>query len=137
MDDSVEDGVRCGGVALKHVVPVRDGQLRHDDGGFAPVSVLDDLKEVEQLLSVEGFHAEVVDDEQVGGGHAVEEPQQRCLYAVDGHLFEELVEVEVGGVEAAEAGLVAEGRSQPALAGAGRAGDEDGESLADVVAGGE
>ena len=85
--------------------------------------VLDNLKEVEQLLSVEGFHAEVVNDEQVGGGHAVEEPQQRCLYAVDGHLFEELVEVEVGGVEAAEAGLVAEGRSQPALAGAGRAGD--------------
>lgn len=40
-------------------------------------------------------------------------------------------------VEAAEAGLVAEGRGQPALAGAGRAGDEDGESLADVVAGGE
>ena len=101
------------------------------------MSVLDDLKEVEQLLSVESLHAEVVDDEQVGGGQLVEEPQQRGLDAVDGHLLEELVEVVVGGVEAAEAGLVAEGRSQPALAGAGRAGDEDRESLPDVVAGGE
>lgn len=99
--------------------------------------VLDDLEEVEQLLPVEGLHAEVVDDEQVCGGQLVEEPQQRGLDAVDGHLLEELAEVEVGGVEAAEAGLVAEGRSQPALAGAGRAGDEDRESLPDVVAGGE
>ena len=137
MDDSVKDGVRRRGVALEHVVPVPDGQLRHDDGGFPPVPVLDDLKEVEQLLSVEGLHAEVVDDEQVGGGQLVEEPRQRGLDAVDGHLLEELAEVEVGGVEAAEAGLVAEGRSQPALAGAGRAGDEDRESLPDVVAGGE
>ena len=56
---------------------------------------------------------------------------------MDGHLLEELVEVVVGGVEAAEAGLVAEGRGQPALAGAGRASDEDRESLSDVVAGGE
>ena len=84
MDDSVEDGIRCGGVALKHVVPVRHGQLRHDYGGLAPVPVLDDLEEVEQLLTVEGLHAEVVDDEQVGGGQPVEEPQQRGLNAVDG-----------------------------------------------------
>ena len=76
MDDSVEDGVRCCGVALKHVVPVHNGQLRDDDGGFPPVPVLDDFEEVEQLLSVEGLHAEVVDDEQVGGGQLVEEPQQ-------------------------------------------------------------
>lgn len=56
---------------------------------------------------------------------------------MDGHLLEELVEVVVGGVEAAKAGLVAEGRGQPALAGTGRAGDEDRETLSDVVAGGE
>lgn len=43
MDDSVEDGIRRGGVSLEHVVPVRHGQLRHDDGGLAPVPVLDDL----------------------------------------------------------------------------------------------
>lgn len=137
MDDSVEDGISRGGVALEHVVPVCHGQLRHDDGGFAPVPVLDDFQEVEQLLSVESLHAEVVDDEQVGGGQPVEGPQQRGLDAVDGHLLEELVEVVVGGVEAAEAGLVAQGRGQPALAGAGRAGDEDGKSFPDVVAGGE
>ena len=79
MDDSVEDGIRCGGVALEHVVPVRHRQLRHDDGGFPPMPVLDDLKEVEQLLPVEGFHAEVVEDEQVCGGQLVEEPRQRGL----------------------------------------------------------
>ena len=137
MDDSVEDGVGSSGVALEHVVPVCDGQLRHDDGCFSPVSVLDDFEEVEQLLTVEGLHAEVVDDEQVGGGQSVEEPQQRGLDPVYGHLLEEFAEVEVGGVEAAEACLVSEGRGQPALAGAGGAGDEDRESLTDVVAGGQ
>ena len=65
MDDSIKDGVGSRGVAQEHVVPVHHGQLRHDDGGFAPVSVLDDLKEVEQLLPVEGLHPEIVDDEQV------------------------------------------------------------------------
>ena len=97
MDDSVEDGIGRGGVALEHVVPVRHGQLRHDDGGFAPVPILYDFEEVEQLLTVESLHSEVVDDEQVGGGQAVEEPQQRGLDAMDGHLLEELVEVVVGG----------------------------------------
>lgn len=34
MYESVEDSIGCSGIGVKTVIPVRDGYLRCDDGGF-------------------------------------------------------------------------------------------------------
>ena len=52
VDDPVEDGVGDGGFA-DHVVPLGDGQLGGDQGGFASVALFKDFQKIEALLVVE------------------------------------------------------------------------------------
>lgn len=67
----------------------------------------------------------------------VEEAVQAARHPRQGYLLEEPVEVEVGHLQAVHAGLVPEGGCEPALAGAGGAGDADRDTVPDVVAGGQ
>ena len=99
--------------------------------------VLYDFHEVEQLLSVEHLHAEVVDDEQVRLCELGKEAVQAAGHSGERDLLEEAVQVVVGHLQAIHACLVAERGSEPALAGPGGSGDEHRDALAHVVAGGE
>ena len=137
MHEPVEYRVGSGGVFLEDVVPVRDRELRDYDGGFPSVSVLDNLHEVKQLLPVKDLHAEVVEYEQVGLCQPVEEAMQAARHPCQGYLLEEPVEVEVGHLQAVHTCLVPESRGEPAFAGAGGTGDDDRETVPDVVAGGQ
>ena len=71
MDEAVEDGIGGSGVGKEYLIPVGDGDLADDDGGLSPVSVLHEFHEVEHLLAVKPLQAEVVKDDQVGGGELV------------------------------------------------------------------
>ena len=135
--EPVKHGIGHGGVLYKHIVLVSDGQLACDDGGFAGVPVLDEIHEVKQLLAVENLHPEVLDDEQFHLGHAVEELGRFGLDACHLDVPEEFAHVVVAHLEARQAGLVTQSRCEVALAHAGRAGDEHGGSLPDVLARGE
>jgi hypothetical protein len=61
VDQSVEDGVGVGGVADESV-PVGDGYLTGDEGGFARVTVFEDFEKIVAGLRVEWFESPVVED---------------------------------------------------------------------------
>ena len=63
VDEAVEDGVGDGGI-VEPGMPVVDGQLAGDDGGFAG-AVVDDFQEVVARGLVERGHGPVVEDEHV------------------------------------------------------------------------
>lgn len=84
--------------------------------------VLYDFHEVEQLLSVEHPHSEVIEYEQVSLCEFGKEAVQRAGYPREGDFLEEAVEVVVGHLVSVHARLVAEGRAEPALSCAGRGG---------------
>ena len=99
------------------------------------MAVLHQFQEVKHLLLVKGAYSEVVDDEQVGVCHLVEELGQRTLHACHRNLLEEFEDVVVAHLESHHACLVAQYGGEPALAGSGRAGDDDGDPSLDVGTG--
>ena len=101
------------------------------------MAVLHHLEEVEHLLLVQRADAEVIDDEEVGVGHASEEPGERALDACHGDLLEEFQNVVVAHLEAKHAGLVPQCGGKPAFPRSRRPCDEDGDSPPDVGAGGQ
>lgn len=125
MYDSVQDGIGGGGVLRQQVVPVGHGNLTYEDCGGATVSVFDELHEVEHLLGVEAAHTEIIDDEQTGGAHLVEETGKVPGYTLKGDFLEEFLKSEVTDTQPHVAGVVSEGGGKIALARARCPGDDD------------
>lgn len=61
------------------IIPVLDGQLGCYDESFLAVTVIDELFEVILLLSLEFFHPEVIEDEQVCPCKSVKELDRLSL----------------------------------------------------------
>lgn len=95
------------------------------------------MSKVKELLAVQHFHAEVIDDEQVSLCEFGEEAVCRACDPGQCQLLEEPVEVEVGDPEAVHASLMAKCGAEPALSGAGGPGDEYGDASWHIVACGE
>jgi hypothetical protein len=136
VDEAVQDGIGECGVS-DHRMPVFEWELAGEEGGASAVAVFEDLEEVAALGVGEGGEAEVIEDEELGPGQAVEELGVGAVRAGQGQFSEEPGEAIVAGGEAVTAGTVAEGAGQVALAGAGGAGDEDALVVADPVTAGE
>ena len=60
MYEPVEDGVSDGGIA-DPFVPGVDGVLAGDEGGAAPLAVVEDLEEEAVLVGLEGRQSPIVD----------------------------------------------------------------------------
>jgi len=80
VNDPVEDGVGDCGLA-NHVVPLRDGQLGGDQGGFSAVALLEDFQEIEALLIIEAVGAPIVEDQQLDTGEFVDEAREAAIEA--------------------------------------------------------
>ena len=78
VDDPVEDGVGDGGLS-DHVVPLGNGQLGGDQGGFAPVALFEDFEEVEAMLVVEGVGSPIVENEQLNTRQLGKRPSRRAM----------------------------------------------------------
>src|SRR5580692_5154741 len=124
VDDAIEDGVGIGRIADK-VMPFVHGDLAGDDGRSTAVALFDDFKEIVTRGGVERFEPPVVENQQL---HAAERAQQAGVSAVAaserevGEQFWKAL-IEDGTVVAA--GLVAKRASEPTLAHAGRAAQDD------------
>jgi len=137
VQDAVEDG-GGGGLVSEQRAPLLDGAVGGQDGGAHFVAAHDDFQEVFGGLVTEGFHAHVVEDEQVGAQVALE-----GFVAFGGLVAgvgEVAREVEDGAVEAGVAGFdgfAPEGLGEVAFADSGGADKEDVAVLADILAGGQ
>ena len=70
VDEAVQDGVGVSGVA-NDLMPGRQGELGGDDGRPSAVSLLENFEQIVTGAGVEGFEAEVVENEQIGRGRGI------------------------------------------------------------------
>ena len=76
VDEAVQDGVGVGGIP-NNLVPGGQGDLGGDDRRAAAVSLLKDFEQVVTGVGVEGFEAEVVENEQIGAAEGFYEAGMR------------------------------------------------------------
>ena len=85
LHDAVQNGVGDGGVT-DPCVPVFDWQLAGDDRGFAAGPVVNDLQQVRTRHAVDGPHAPIIQDQDIGLGQ-LEQPFAEGLAAVPDAQF--------------------------------------------------
>ena len=62
-------------------IPLLDGAVGGDDGGAVLVALADDLVEILGLLVAQGPQPQVVNDEQLGAGEALQAADRSCWSA--------------------------------------------------------
>jgi len=120
VDEAVQDGVGVSGVP-NNLVPGGQGKLGGDDRRSAAVSLLEDFEQVMAGAGVEGFEAEVVEDEQIGAAKGFDEARMAPVAPGERQVLAELrpAMIEDGAIVAA--GFLADGAGEPTLADARRA----------------
>ncbi len=124
MDKAVEDRVGESGVS-HHIVPVVEWKLAGDEGGSSAVAVFEDLEEIGALSVLQGGEPEVIEDEELGLGQAIEELGIGAVGASESNLPQEAREAEVARKESVSARAVSEDAGQIALSIPRSAGDQD------------
>src|SRR3954471_16502089 len=119
VDQAVEDGVGQGGIA-DHVVPAIHRQLAGDQGGAAPVALLDDVEQIAPLLGPERFEAPVVEHEQLDPAESAHEPGVAAVAPPEREIGEQPRQALIEHRVVVATGLVGERAGQPGLAGPGR-----------------
>jgi hypothetical protein len=121
--EAVEDGIGDGGID-DHLVPVIDRELTGHDGRAAAVAIVDDFEQVAALLRGQRRQPPVVEDQKLDTGEALEEACIASIAACQRKRVEQAWDAMVEHRSVVTACLVAERAGEPALAGAGLAGDE-------------
>ena len=88
VNDPVQDGVSDGGFA-NHGVPLGDGELSSDQGGFASVALFKDFDQVKALLIVEAVGAPIIQDQQLDASELVDQTREAAVEAGHGEIFEQ------------------------------------------------
>ena len=89
VDEAVQDGVGVSGVA-NDLMPGRQGELGGDDRRPAAVSLLEDFEQIVTGAGVEGFEAEVVENEQIGAAEGFDEARMAAVASGEGQVLAEL-----------------------------------------------
>jgi len=102
------------------LMPGRQGELGGDDRRPTAVSLLENFEQIMTGAGVEGFEAEVVENEQTGAAEGFDEARMAAIASGERQVLAELrpTMIEDGAIVAA--GFLADGAGQPALADAGR-----------------
>ena len=129
VDEAVQDGVGVSGVA-NDLMPGRQGELGGDDRRPSAVSLLENFEQIVTGAGVEGFEAEVVENEQIGAAEGLDEARMAAVASGERQVLAELrpAIIEDGAIVAT--GFLADGAGQPAFADAGRT--DQGEIVAAV-----
>lgn len=112
VNEAIQNGIGDGGVR-DEVMPFGHGGLSGDDGGFAPVALLDDFEEMEALLVRQAMRAEVVENEQLDADKFVDETREAAVEAGKRQVLEQAgrARIEHGMIEARR--LPPDGAGQP------------------------
>lgn len=119
VNEAVEDRVGVGGIG-DDFMPAVHGKLRRDDRRAAAVSLFEDFEEIMAGAGVEGFEAEVVEDQEIGAPERAQDARMAPIAARQGKVFAELGPTMIDDGAIVATGLVAERRSQPTFPDAGR-----------------
>ena len=118
VDKAVQDGVGVSGIA-NDLVPSSERELGGDDRRPAAVTLFEDFEQIVTGAGIEGFEAEVVENEEIGAAEGFDQARMAPVAAGERQALAELwpAMIEDGAVVAA--GFLADGASQPAFPDAG------------------
>ena len=104
VDEAVQDGVGVSGVA-NDLMPGRQGELGGDDRRPSAVSLLENFEQIVTGAGVEGFEAEVVENEQIGAAEGFDEARMAAVASGERQVLAELrpAMIEDGAIVATEA----------------------------------
>ena len=136
VDEAIEDCVCDCGIP-DNFIPAIDGQLAGDDDRTSFISVLDDLEQIAALIGVERLRSPVIKNEQIETSDSTQHLGIAAIGAAECQGRKETWHAMVRNCEVVPTSLVAEGASEPALADAAWAGDEEIMPCPDPVASGE
>jgi hypothetical protein len=120
VDEAVQDGVGVSGVA-NDLMPGGQGELGGDDRRPTAVSLLENFEQIVTGAGVEGFEAEVVENEQIGAAEGFDEARMAAVASGERQVLAELWPAVIEDGPIVATGFLADGAGQPALADAGRA----------------
>ena len=89
VDEAVQDGVGVSGVA-NDLMPGRQGELGGDDRRPSAVSLLENFEQIVTGAGVEGFEAEVVENEQIGAAEGFDEARMAAVASGERQVLAEL-----------------------------------------------
>ena len=131
--DALEPAQPWAGVQVKHgighslvsypLVPVLNGQLAGDDGGALAGPVIDDLQQVGPGLTVQGGHAPVIEQEDVGIFERVQPARKRAVGVPNTQFLAQARNPQIQRTVATPAGMLGQRARQPGLSRAGRVKD--------------
>src|SRR5271169_5839995 len=121
VDEAIQDGVGVSGVA-NDLMPGGQGELGGDDRRPAAVSLLENFEQIMTGAGVEGFEAEVVENEQIGAAERFDEARMAAVASGERQVLAELWPAMIEDGPIVATGFLADGAGQPALADAGRNG---------------
>ena len=119
VDEAIQDGVGVSGVA-NDLMPGRQGELGGDDGRPSAVSLLENFEQIVTGAGVEGFEAEVVENEQIGAAEGFDEARMAAVASGERQVLAELRPAMIEDGPIVAAGFLADGAGEPAFADAAR-----------------
>src|SRR5271165_4295659 len=134
--DAVEDGVGQGWI-VEIGVPMFNGQLTGDQGGFAGGAIVEQFEQVGAFGLADWCEAPIVEDQQIGAGELLQAAAEAAIAVGNAQFFEQAAEASVEDGKALATRGLAQGTGEPGLAEPGGAGDEDAVSGANPVGRGE
>lgn len=123
VDNPVEDGVGDGRLT-DHIVPLSDGQLSGDQGGFSSVALFEDFKKIEALLIVEAVGTPIIEEQQLDASKFVDEPWKATVEACQGEVFEQARHALIKHGMIEPGSLAGKGATESSFAGASLPGDD-------------
>src|SRR6202035_4423742 len=76
--EAVENGVGVGGIA-NDLVPRRERELGSDDRRSAVVTLFEDFEQIVRGAGIEGFEAEVVENEEIGAAEGFDQARMASV----------------------------------------------------------
>src|SRR5208282_4187325 len=134
--DAVEDGVGQGWI-VEIGVPMFNGQLTGDQGGFAGRAIVEQFEQVGAFGLDDWCEAPIVEDQEIGAGELLQAAAEAAIAVGNAQFFEQAAEASVEDGKALATCGLAQRTSEPGLAEPGGAGDEDVVSGANPVGAGE
>ena len=119
VDEAVQDGVGVSGIAID-LAPSRERELGGDDRRPATISLLENFEQIVTSASVEGFEAEVVEDEEIGAAEGFDQARMSPVAPGERQILAKLRPAMIENRAIVAAGFLADGAGQPAFADAGR-----------------
>ena len=123
VDQAIEDSVGDGRIS-DDLVPLVDRHLTRDYGRTALMAVIDHFEEIATLVAGERGESPVIEDEKIDARERLEKTSISSVAAGERESFEQPGKAMIEDGTIIAAGFVAKRASNPALAGAGRPGDE-------------